>query len=90
MPEYRTVGQEVWIREARQCSSPPRTYVILRGSDGRFYPSLCPWDFDDPSYKSVFLDGSLVSFASHAEAQAFLARIAVFTPRLSFAYAQAA
>lgn len=38
MPEYRQIGQEVWICESVQCLAPPSVYLVLQGKDAHFYP----------------------------------------------------
>ena len=73
MPEYRQVGQEVWIRETVQCINSPSTYIVLQGSDTRFYPALF---IEENSIEVHFLDGKLTSFEHYEDALAFLSSLA--------------
>jgi len=75
MPEYKQVGQEIWIREAAQCIVPPSTHMVLQGSDKHFYPVWLVETGAESMITWLYLESGLMNFEQHSDALSFCRKI---------------
>jgi hypothetical protein len=71
MPEYRRVGQELWIDEAAQCLAPPSMHMVFKGNDQRYYLVMVV-ELDEASCLDwLGIDRSLMRFERLSDAWTF-------------------
>jgi len=71
MPEYRQVGQELWIREPAECITPPSTHMVLQGNDQHFYPARLVEIGTETVIDWLHIDDDLMSFEQRKDALSF-------------------
>ena len=86
MFEQKQVGQELWVCNPVQCSSIPSMYLVLQGSDGRYYPVRLIDVGESSSLELVYLDGGLVGFERYDDAVRFYRDISRLESRLTYAH----
>src|SRR5215813_3094095 len=85
MFERKQVGQELWVCDPVQCSSIPSMYLVLQGSDGRYYPVRLIDAGESSSLELVYLDGGLVGFERYDDAVQFCLDISRLESHLTYA-----
>ena len=71
MPEYRRVGQELWIDEAAQCLAPPSMHMVFKGNDQRYY-LVTVVELDEESFLDwLGINRSLMRFERLSDAWTF-------------------